>query len=449
MEVLQTHGEHAFLVDRRAFEVEAQEGVGRLVILDDEAFGQLVEFGVFARERFVAEHAHHHVLHLGAGGVDQMYGVIVGEAGVQVALGDHGPQFLVADAAGAEQEDVHAQRLLQHVGEQVAQLRLAEAVRMGQLADELRDDAAVLVVRAALVVVDHVRDGLVLRAGLGIDGDGRPAVAVDAVLVGVDQDVEAADLVGAGARLHDGDAVDDGRLRQEGVGMSADDDVHAPFGLQQGCQFLIFLEADVGQQDGEVDIDRVVGVADAADLFRRVLDVDEAADQAVRLALLQRHVGDDADEQDLHAVDLDDVVGLEESGAVRRDVQVRVDDGELRALFQEQQVGDAVVDFVVANGDHVWPQHVHDLDGGKSFEFGVDDGSAEHVAGDGVDHVLVVFSRPVDVAGQQRQAADQIFIHVLRQEISVHVVGVEEGELLKILHGLLLSCVYAFSRKAR
>ena len=104
---------------------------------------------------------------------------------------------------------------------------------------------------------------------------------------------------------------------------------------------------------------------------------------------------------------------------------------------------------MVAHGDHVGPQHVHDLDGGKSFEFGVDDGSAEHVAGDGVDHVLVVLSRTVDVAGQQRQAADQVFIHVLRQEISVHVVGVEEGQLLKILHGLLLSWLYAFSRKAR
>ena len=91
----------------------------------------------------------------------------------------------------------------------------------------------------------------------------------------------------------------------------------------------------MGEQHGEVDVDGVVGVADVAHLPRRLADVHEGADQLVALGGRQHLLRDDADEQDLHAVDVGDPEGLEHPPPVGLNVQIGVDNGEIRALFKE------------------------------------------------------------------------------------------------------------------
>ena len=137
------------------------------------------------------------------------------------------------------------------------------------------------------------------------------------------------------------------------MAVSADDDVHAPVGVKQRGELLVLLKADVGEQHGEVDVDGVVGVADVAHLARRLADVYEGADQLVVLRRRQHLLRDDADEEDLHAVDVRDPERPKHPPAVGLDVQVGIDDGKVRALFKEQQMREAVVDLVVADGRHI------------------------------------------------------------------------------------------------
>ena len=46
------------------------------------------------------------------------------------------------------------------------------------------------------------------------------------------------------------------------MGVSADYDIDAPGRVYQLSQFLVLFESDVGQQDGEIYIETVVGIAD-------------------------------------------------------------------------------------------------------------------------------------------------------------------------------------------
>ena len=308
---------------------------------------------------------------------------------------------------------------------------------MRKFADKSREDLTVFCVRLRLIHIDHLLDGRILRACLRIDRDGLPGVAVDAVVVHVDHDVEASDLVRSGSRLNDRDPVHLRGLGQERVRVSADDHVDAPRGVQQSSQFLVLLKADVGEQDRKIDIQRIVRVADAADLVRSVLKGYEGADQIVLAALRERDLGDDADEQDLHAVDLNDLARREQSLVVRGDVQVRVDDRELRAFFEKQQMRKAVVNLVVAHRHDVRSEDVHDLNRGDALELGVDDGASEHVAGDGVDDVLLLLAHLVDVTGEHGNAAHQVLIDIFREEVSVHVVGVEQRKFFRVFHFLL------------
>ena len=142
-------------------------------------------------------------------------------------------------------------------------------------------------------------------------------------------------------------------------------------------------------------------VADAPHLLGGVLHVDERRDQAVLLRLRDHLLGDDADEEHLHPADLQNLVRLEEVRAVDADKEVCVDDGELRALLQKQQVREAVIDLMVSDRHHIGRKHVHDLDGGDALELLVDDVAAEHVPRDAVERVRLLLPHFVHIAGEQ------------------------------------------------
>ena len=191
-------------------------------------------------------------------------------------------------------------------------------------------------------------------------------------------------------------------------------------------------------------IDAVVGVADLAHLGGSGGGVHKGAYQRFGFGLVDHVLRDDADEQDVHAVHPQDLVGGEQPCGGVFDVEVCVDDGKARAFFDEQQMRDAVVHLVVAYGDHVRGKGVHDLDGGKPLVFGINDRAPEHIACNDVDGVGLFCPHLFDVAGQHGNAAHQFFVHLLCQKISVQIIGVEDGDLFGVFHGAFLPVlVYA------
>ena len=159
-------------------------------------------------------------------------------------------------------------------------------------------------------------------------------------------------------------------------------------------RFHLLVAGAVGVVNGDhlpcEGVDGVVGVADVAHLPGRLADVHKGADQLVTLGGGQHLLGDDADEQDLHAVDMGDPEGLEHPPSVGFNVQIGVDDGEIRALLQKQKMGQTVVDLVVADGGHVRPHQIHDADGRGTLVLRVDDAAAEHIARHGIDHIFLL-----------------------------------------------------------
>lgn len=134
-----------------------------------------------------------------------------------------------------------------------------------------------------------------------------------------------------------------------------------------------------------------------------------------------------------------DPEGPKHPPSVGFDVQIGVDDGEIRALFQKQQMSEAVVDLVVADGGHVRPHQIHDADGGGALVLRINDAAAEHIARHGVDHVLFLPPHFIDIARQQRHAAHQPFVDLFGQKIAMHIVRVQNRQLFQILHAPLLS----------
>ena len=70
------------------------------------------------------------------------------------------------------------------------------------------------------------------------------------------------------------------------------------------------------------------------------------------------------------------------------DVEVGVDDGESRQLFDKKQMRDTVIHLMVADGDDIRGEGVHDLDRGKPLVFRIDDRAAEHIACNGIENIF-------------------------------------------------------------
>ena len=96
-------------------------------------------------------------------------------------------------------------------------------------------------------------------------------------------------------------------------------------------------------------------------------------------------------------------------------------------------MSDAVVCLMVSQGDYVRSQQVDDLYRGETEELAVYDGSAEHISGDGVDHIGILVAALREVAREHRDAAGELFIHLVSEKVSVHVVRVKQSHLLESL----------------
>ena len=439
--VLHAHGEQGVIADLLAHLSAAVGKVIKIalaaVVPQAQGGGQLVELRM-AGVGFLPQHVMEHLAQLLAGHLEHEYAVIVGEALDKVAVGNDGAQLFGPDAAGADEHHIHPKAAGKDIGKQVAKLGLLRALGVGKLPAEAPYDVAVLFVHLTGEAVQHLLHGGVAGAGLGADGHGAPCVGIDAVVVRVHDDVKAPDLVGAGARLRNDHAVFLHRVLRQGVAVPADDQIHSPRRVQLARQMAVLLKADVGQQHGKIDVDAVVGVADLAHLGGSGGGVHKGAYQRFGFGLVDHVLRDDADEQDVHAVHPQDLVGGKQPGGGVFDVEVCVDDGKARAFLDEQQMRDAVVHLVVAYGDHVRGKGVHDLDGGKPLVFGINDRAPEHITCNGVDGVGLFCPHLFDVAGQHGNAAHQFFVHLLCQKVSVQIIGVEDGDLFGVFHGAFL-----------
>ena len=93
------------------------------------------------------------------------------------------------------------------------------------------------------------------------------------------------------------------------MAVPADDQIHSPRRVQLARKMAVLLKADVGQQHGKINIDAVVGVADLAHLGGSGGGVHKGAYQRFGLGLVDHVLRDDTDEQDVHAVHPQDLVG--------------------------------------------------------------------------------------------------------------------------------------------
>ena len=85
-------------------------------------------------------------------------------------------------------------------------------------------------------------------------------------------------------------------------------------------------------------------------------------------------------------------------------------------------MGQPIIYFVVANGNHIRSQQVHDLNGGNSLKLRIDQGALEHISGYGIDHVFFFPANLIDVPGEHGHAAYQFIVHVFYQKIAVQIV---------------------------
>ena len=116
-------------------------------------------------------------------------------------------------------------------------------------------------------------------------------------------------------------------------------------------------------------------------------------------------------------------MGIEDPHACGLDVQIRVHDWEFTAFFEEQEMRHSIVNLVIAKGDNIRRQIIHDFDGADTLIFRVNDGAAEHISRDHIQRLRIFRAYLVQITAEHRYAAHQIVIDFLCQKISVHVIG--------------------------
>jgi len=76
-------------------------------------------------------------------------------------------------------------------------------------------------------------------------------------------------------------------------------------------------------------------------------------------------------------------------------------------------------------------KQIHDLNGGDTLVFTVNHRSPEHIAGDGIKHIFLLFAYLLDISGQHGYAAHEILLQFLGHEIPMKVIGVENGQFFR------------------
>ena len=97
-------------------------------------------------------------------------------------------------------------------------------------------------------------------------------------------------------------------------------------------------------------------------------------------------------------------------------------------------MGKTVICLVVSDRHNIRCEKVHDLYSRQTLELTVDQRASEHVAGDGIDDIFFLIAYLVDIAGKTRNSTYELVVYLLRKEVSVKVVRVQERQFFQILH---------------
>ena len=277
--------------------------------------------------------------------------------------------------------------------------------------------------------IDELLEGHVARTILFRDRNQLPCVGVYAAVQRVEDDVKPADLGRPDCRLNDRNAGYFAGLLQIGVAVSADDQVHSAARVKLGRQLLVLLKSDMGEEDGQIDIRRPVGIGDLFHLLRRVMDIDQLSDQFLLFGGCQNIFRENADEKDPDPAGLQDVERPEDAGAVKLQVHIGVNDRESGAPLDKEKMRQTVVYLVIADRRDLGREKIHDLDRRDPFVLAVNDRSAEHIPRDHVENVLLIVSDLVNVTRQHGNAADHAGAGLRRQKITVEVVRMQDRQL--------------------
>ena len=256
-----------------------------------------------------------------------------------------------------------------------------------------------------------------------IDRHSRPGIGIHSIQVGIYHDIKTTDLVRACSGLYNKNIINLYRMLQKGMRMTADNNVNTPSGIKHCCQLFILFKADMRKNNREVNIDRIVGITNTADFLCRLADIYKGTDYLIHLRLRQYVLGNDADEENLHAIDMRDIKRLEKTLVIRANMKVRIDNREVSAFFDKQQMRQTVIYLMVTNGHNVRSQQIHNLYSRHTLIFRINYGATEHISGNAVNNILFFCSYFIDIAGKHGYAADELIINSFSQEIVMQVIG--------------------------
>ena len=345
-----------------------------------------------------------------------------------IAVGDVADLDVVAHAAAVDEGDVSAQQDAVGVRAQVAEVGLgiadrALAVRAvdGQLHAGLGNDLL-------LQGVELIGDGLDIgrRLGVGLDRVQINVLVGDGT-VGLNDDLADVGELGAGLLKDDllaGLILD--RFGEGGVGVAVDEGVKAG-GV--GNDFLahprrgLLVDAEMAEAD---DIIGARGLSRIDGLLHRIVEVSavvalaEAID-VVAVGVLEVGGGGlgkglrraDADERDLHALDLEHLISVEVGLAVLAG-EVCGDIGILRQILGNvQELIHAIVELMIAGNGSIVLEVVHDVDDVLAL-------------GERADHAAL--NMVARIHEQIRVLVQRCDLGILLV-VAVNIVGVQNGDV--------------------
>ena len=378
---------------------------------------------MLAGKGLLAQEALNHARQLLAGNRQHIYSFIIGEAFGKIAIQHYRSQIIAADSTGAHQHNINTKALLQRIRYQAAKRSFLNSGRMLQLAGKAGNQSAVLFICQILVVHNEVFQALITRAMGFIDRHSRPGIGIHRIQVGIYHDIKTTDLVRACSGLYNKNIINLYRMLQKGMRMTADNNVNTPSGIKHCCQLFILFKADMRKNNREININRIICITNTADFLRRLADIYKGADYLIHLRLRQYVLGNDADEENLHTIDMRDIKRLEKTLIIRADMKVRIDNREIGALFDKQQMRQTVIYLMVTNGHNVRTKQIHNLNGRYALVFRINYGATEHISGNAVNNILFFCSYLIDIAGKHGYAADELIINSFSQEITMQVIG--------------------------
>ena len=178
----------------------------------------------------------------------------------------------------------------------------------------------------------------------------------------------------------------------------------------------------MGQKHRQVNIHRLVIVADFAHFRRCLVDVHKGTHKVVIFCCRHDFLGNNSDEKNVHTGSTKDFMGIKDSGSRSLYVQIGIYDGEFTALFQEKQMCHAVVHLVVPQSHHIRCQVVHDFDSADTLVLRVDYGASKHIPGNDIKSLRVLVSHSVKISAEHGNAAHQTVVDGFCKKISVHIV---------------------------